>query len=126
SAQQRLPPELLVEIFGLVSGTEHQFLGSRHHAPSVLSRVCSRWRAVCLSTPELWRRPALHLTDAKVGFVAFANRLLRRSAPLHLDLQVEASSRLSPFQLGAFASRLGKLRLHVTSPSFNLNLTGMP
>ncbi|KAF7336931.1 F-box domain-containing protein [Mycena venus] len=54
SVLRRLPSEILLEIF------EHCVdplipLDPRCNAPWIISQVCSRWRAVALSSPLLWR-----------------------------------------------------------------------
>ncbi|KAK7007410.1 hypothetical protein R3P38DRAFT_3281674 [Favolaschia claudopus] len=60
SPLRQLPPEILLEIF---SWTPPSILNVRRHGSlnlaespwvDVLSRVCSRWRAVPLSSPSLW------------------------------------------------------------------------
>ena len=49
----RLPPEVLVEIFRLSYGKG--YLGIKAVPQAILlSRVCSRWRQVTLSAPQLW------------------------------------------------------------------------
>ncbi|KAJ7846237.1 hypothetical protein B0H14DRAFT_2773039 [Mycena olivaceomarginata] len=54
---ERLPPENLAEIFMfcLPSGRWALYWPNTENAPWVLAQVCSRWRAVALSTPRLWR-----------------------------------------------------------------------
>ncbi|KAG7442115.1 uncharacterized protein BT62DRAFT_457885 [Guyanagaster necrorhizus] len=50
---RRLPTEILIQIF-LHSIGRHFTLFSITRGPWVLGKVCSRWRQVVLSTPELW------------------------------------------------------------------------
>ncbi|KAF9444242.1 hypothetical protein P691DRAFT_807683 [Macrolepiota fuliginosa MF-IS2] len=51
---RRLYPEILQEIFFHCLPTAHNAVMSATEAPLVLGRVCSRWRRVAHSTPELW------------------------------------------------------------------------
>ncbi|KAF9444241.1 hypothetical protein P691DRAFT_807682 [Macrolepiota fuliginosa MF-IS2] len=51
---RRLHPEILQEIFFHCLPTAHSAVVSADEAPLVLGRVCSRWRRVAHSTPELW------------------------------------------------------------------------
>ncbi|TDL19828.1 hypothetical protein BD410DRAFT_398116 [Rickenella mellea] len=56
---QTLPPELLSEIFwhclyhGRDAPVTHK-TRTTLHAPLLLGRICSRWRTILISTPELW------------------------------------------------------------------------
>ncbi|KAJ6571189.1 hypothetical protein B0H19DRAFT_908737, partial [Mycena capillaripes] len=53
SVVRRIPTDVLTEIFNWTVPDE-----ARRHAtnrcPWVLGRVCSRWRAISISLPELW------------------------------------------------------------------------
>ncbi|KAF9444966.1 hypothetical protein P691DRAFT_806405, partial [Macrolepiota fuliginosa MF-IS2] len=51
---RRLLPEILQEIFCHCLPTAHNAVMSAEEAPLLLGRVCSRWRRVAHSTPELW------------------------------------------------------------------------
>ncbi|KAK0206013.1 hypothetical protein DFS33DRAFT_550235 [Desarmillaria ectypa] len=52
---QRIPPELLMEIF-LSARAEYESLdlADPHSLPWTLSQVCSSWRATAMSLPEIW------------------------------------------------------------------------
>ncbi|KAF8955981.1 hypothetical protein BDZ97DRAFT_1853913 [Flammula alnicola] len=54
SPVRRLPIDILQEIFCHCLPTEHNALMSHHDAPVLLARICSSWRSIALSTPELW------------------------------------------------------------------------
>ncbi|EGN94142.1 hypothetical protein SERLA73DRAFT_78064 [Serpula lacrymans var. lacrymans S7.3] len=57
---RRMPPEVITNIFKYCLPSE----GSRpstSDAPLLLSRICSHWRQVVLSTPHLWSALNLHL-----------------------------------------------------------------
>ncbi|KAJ6479096.1 hypothetical protein C8R45DRAFT_1006604 [Mycena sanguinolenta] len=53
SAVRRMPTEILGEIFSLTFSSLDFHFGA-HNSPWVLTRVCSRWRAVAVSKPSLW------------------------------------------------------------------------
>ncbi|KII92014.1 hypothetical protein PLICRDRAFT_104006, partial [Plicaturopsis crispa FD-325 SS-3] len=52
SLARALPPELLSEIF--VHCLPEDTTPNVRRAPLLLGRVCRRWRAISLSTPQLW------------------------------------------------------------------------
>ncbi|TEB39400.1 hypothetical protein FA13DRAFT_1807907 [Coprinellus micaceus] len=94
SAIQKLPDELLVSIFlavveeGKVTGVLEWFLPE-----VVISRVCSRWRNLALSTPPLWNFfcSGSDVTGTLRGVVR-AERLeeyFNRSKNGHLDLWLD-------------------------------------
>ncbi|KZV98020.1 hypothetical protein EXIGLDRAFT_729189 [Exidia glandulosa HHB12029] len=74
----RLPNELLIAIIEAWSMTSRPRLWERqqpvNRVPFVASRLCSRWRAVTLSTPTLW-------TDIVVTIKEKRNETLRISLP---------------------------------------------
>ncbi|KAF9444239.1 hypothetical protein P691DRAFT_677985, partial [Macrolepiota fuliginosa MF-IS2] len=51
---RRLHPEILQEVFCHCLPITHNAVMSATEAPLVLGRVCSRWRRIAYSTPELW------------------------------------------------------------------------
>lgn len=69
---QRIPPELLMEIF-LWARAEYDSLdlADTHSLPWTLSQVCGSWRATALSLPEIW-------TD----FTLSPSRLIWKRQPL--------------------------------------------
>jgi hypothetical protein len=57
---RRLPPEVLSEIFLRYNDKNSlSYLQRLNTAPLLLGSVCSRWRAIALSTPRLWTSFAL-------------------------------------------------------------------
>jgi hypothetical protein len=56
-----VPDEVLSDIFAIAASTSGSMSNPFHlHAlPRVISQVCSRWRAVALSTPDVWFRVQL-------------------------------------------------------------------
>ncbi|KAJ7650907.1 hypothetical protein FB45DRAFT_703067, partial [Roridomyces roridus] len=57
---QRLPYEVLEEIFAMSLPEDGYPSMTRTDAPLLLSRVCSEWRTLALSMPYLWS--SLHIT----------------------------------------------------------------
>ncbi|KIM41989.1 hypothetical protein M413DRAFT_71267, partial [Hebeloma cylindrosporum] len=60
SPARRLPPDILREVFYhcLSTGQTYPILSAKE-APMLLTRVCSLWRSVALSSPRIWTR--LHI-----------------------------------------------------------------
>ncbi|KII84436.1 hypothetical protein PLICRDRAFT_365506 [Plicaturopsis crispa FD-325 SS-3] len=55
SSIQRMPPEVLGKIFSLTRPIKvYKWSPAAHKAPLLLCRVCSKWRAIAISTPCLW------------------------------------------------------------------------
>ncbi|KAF9525283.1 hypothetical protein CPB83DRAFT_772315, partial [Crepidotus variabilis] len=59
SPARRLPHDILREIFLHCLPANRNPIMSASEAPMVLTRVCSSWRAVALSSPRIWAR--LHI-----------------------------------------------------------------
>ncbi|KAF7356296.1 F-box domain-containing protein [Mycena venus] len=63
SPLRRIPPEVLREIFSWTLPSIRDALHSGRfemgQSPWVLTQVCSRWRAVSISTPSLWSQVAI-------------------------------------------------------------------
>ncbi|TFK49773.1 hypothetical protein OE88DRAFT_1662427 [Heliocybe sulcata] len=110
SPMQRIPPEILSEIFiYCVLIDNEQFVRPRFRtAPLLLLRICRYWRDRAMSTPQLWCSLQIH--DVK-----FTNRRRRLDDAKLLDLQ---SARLSSemAMLGDWLSRARgqqlSLRIH--------------
>ncbi|KIM76273.1 hypothetical protein PILCRDRAFT_52577, partial [Piloderma croceum F 1598] len=51
---RRLPPEVLLEIFLHYNNENNISDFQLNTAPLLLGSMCSRWRAIALSTPRLW------------------------------------------------------------------------
>ena len=58
SPARRLLPDILREIFHHCIGETYPILSAKE-APMLLTRVCSQWRSVALSSPRIWTR--LHI-----------------------------------------------------------------
>jgi hypothetical protein len=97
---RRLPPELLTEIF---LHCLPQFVQPHpNKAPLLLTQICSWWRCVCISSPQIWSSLELvykvcettsNLHDSKRNTEALVDLWLSRSGdcPLSLSLQEDAS-----------------------------------
>ncbi|KDQ59587.1 hypothetical protein JAAARDRAFT_205618 [Jaapia argillacea MUCL 33604] len=83
----RIPNELLSGIFEIVT---HSFddPGESLSTPTTLSLVCSRWRQIAISTPELWT--TIFLTQALSPHdIARTSTWLERSKTRPLDLYLD-------------------------------------
>ncbi|KAF8180031.1 hypothetical protein K438DRAFT_1725683 [Mycena galopus ATCC 62051] len=54
SPVRAMPPEILQQIFVGCLPTRHNAIMHPSDSPLLLGRVCSAWRTIALSTPELW------------------------------------------------------------------------
>jgi len=66
SPLRRLPPELLQVIFVWCLPSHRNAVMHSSEAPVLLGRVCSEWRRISLSTPEVWS--SLHIVPPSVNF----------------------------------------------------------
>ncbi|PPQ96530.1 LOW QUALITY PROTEIN: hypothetical protein CVT26_010458, partial [Gymnopilus dilepis] len=95
----RIPPEITSYIFQLSvpSSSEDSNLrnmtGIELRAPTILSAVCTAWRRLALSTPQLWAHSRVSLTKAKKremkeldGRCDFFHERLRRSGQVSLTI----------------------------------------
>ncbi|TDL18135.1 hypothetical protein BD410DRAFT_793627 [Rickenella mellea] len=95
---QILAPEILSEIFQYCFPEDDYRRSTRRldHAPLLLGRVCSRWRTVSLSTPDLWcnfsigQYPPVFVADCRKDLDA-TRVLIARSAsrPLSIFIQYD-------------------------------------
>ena len=65
SPLRRLPPELLQSIFVCCLPSHRNAVMHASEAPVLLGRVCSEWRQISLSTPEVWS--SLHIVPPNVN-----------------------------------------------------------
>ena len=84
-----LPPEVLSIIFLLCSPDEINHYSSatfsNRSTPWSISRVCRKWRSICLSTPRLWLHIPTINRKCKSGFF----ELLRTTAELSLPYDIK-------------------------------------
>lgn len=90
---RRLPVELLVEVFVYCLPDDIFITPCPKSAPLLLTRVCSSWRNIALSSPKLWSSIRIdidfYLTPQKVS--TLASRVaswLARSAQHHLSIDI--------------------------------------
>ncbi|KAJ7240785.1 hypothetical protein C8J57DRAFT_1562269 [Mycena rebaudengoi] len=79
SGMRRFSSELLTEIF-----LRYVLMETRFHGPWIIATVCSRWRAVALSSPSLW----CHFlgTQPRTPAALLSAQLERsRNSPIYLD-----------------------------------------
>ncbi|KAF9042240.1 hypothetical protein BJ165DRAFT_1486378 [Panaeolus papilionaceus] len=73
-------------------------------APLLLTLVCQRWRAISMSTPQLWNRLHILYMDDCVGYDAWPNIIagieswLTRSGTLPLSISISSRSFQSKYQ----------------------------
>ncbi|KAJ7656159.1 hypothetical protein DFH06DRAFT_476653 [Mycena polygramma] len=99
-----LPTEILSEIFiacrdESLDETGSYEIISPYRAPTVLTRVCSRWRKVALHTARLWNHVRLH-TDTFVDYPQMVKEILDRSCQVPLSITLANPSRWSVTLMG--------------------------
>jgi hypothetical protein len=100
SGARRLPHDVVQEIFSHCLPTERNAVMSATEAPVLLGRICSGWRRIALSTPDLWSTLHLPIPNChtlghcdKWRHVAEAVKSwLNRSGGLPLSLSVACTS----------------------------------
>ncbi|PPQ85925.1 hypothetical protein CVT24_009833, partial [Panaeolus cyanescens] len=95
SPMRKLPFELLQLVFMLAFDAEA--FDAQKHWPYTLSRVCRRWRQICIATPTLWKYLPRFTLDSRIsGFKArrrrkFFAELIERSRGSLIHIYVEGS-----------------------------------
>ncbi len=94
SAINRLPPEVLMHIFSLLSwGTDYYDVLDITQGPWLIGRVCGQWRDVINSYPSVWASIGiLPPTIISHGSVSLLEAALRLSRPLKLSFYVNLLS----------------------------------
>ena len=92
STTRLLPPEVLSNIFltCLPNEIDYSDFALNHSTPWSFSRVCRKWRSVCLSTPWLWVNiPTIHLTrEYPSGFFELVRTMTELSFPHDIELRL--------------------------------------
>lgn len=89
SSIQAIPPEILGQIFINCLADEHcKILPRKTTAPLLVAQVCSIWRTVALSTPQLWSSMLITFPMQE----RLANAWLSRSGGLPLKIGIESES----------------------------------
>lgn len=88
---RRIPAEILLYIFELVSMDEHCTLNTTN-APWVFGHVCCFWRTIATTSPVLWSTIRTHLNlqvyPRKVPAALRRHLELSSNFPLHLDIDL--------------------------------------
>ncbi|KAF7376627.1 F-box domain-containing protein [Mycena sanguinolenta] len=131
SPVRRLPLDIIELIFMACLPMHRNCVMSAQEAPVLLGRICSAWRAISLSTPQLWSRvhiveptPSNSVTSegysAKVAQrLEAADAWLRRSGTCPLSISLE--SKLSP-GASPFMGSTTVIQPHASSPFLNVLL----
>ncbi|KAJ7138389.1 hypothetical protein C8R44DRAFT_767318 [Mycena epipterygia] len=95
SPARRLPEDVIRAIFTACMPSAHNAVMSPTQSPLLLCQICSDWRYIALSTPELWA--SLHIvvpTSSRINDVASAiTTWLSRSGVLPLSISLFVSKR---------------------------------
>ncbi|KAJ7452122.1 hypothetical protein B0H11DRAFT_2074381 [Mycena galericulata] len=94
SPVRRLPLDILEEIFIACLPTDHNSVMAESDAPLLLCHICSTWRSLALSTPQLWA--SLHistlLSEPRMSsMIDAAYGWLSRSGVAPLSISVSAA-----------------------------------
>ena len=76
SPARRVPIDILQEIFLHTLPTSHNALMDPHECPLLLTQICSGWRRIALSTPQLWSSihvPIPPVSSSSPGRTSFWN-----------------------------------------------------
>ncbi|KAF9475960.1 hypothetical protein BDN70DRAFT_813116, partial [Pholiota conissans] len=113
SPMRRIPIDLLREIFFYCLPDNHNAIMNVKEAPLVLTRVCSAWRAVALSTPVLWASfhlPLPHEVDNSHGPHPKGSLRWDKDNPATLECMLQKRSRA----LTEWISRSGQCKLDIS------------
>ncbi|KAF8637738.1 hypothetical protein AX17_002613 [Amanita inopinata Kibby_2008] len=95
----QFPSEVLAEVFKHCLPIPGNFTRMpKDVAPLLLCRVCSSWRTLARSTPELWKVMSMHITKIRedVEYVAaFITAWLERSGTLPLTIHLKITYRVA-------------------------------
>ncbi|KAJ7153805.1 hypothetical protein C8R46DRAFT_1006468 [Mycena filopes] len=98
SLSRRLPEDVIREIFLACLPSRGNPVMSAREAPMLLVQVCSNWRKIAFSTPQLWS--ALHVVVPNVGRLrelgAAVDTWLTRSGVLPLSITLAVSAACEP------------------------------
>jgi hypothetical protein len=87
SPARRLLPDILQEIFYHCIGRTYPIL-SATEAPMVLTRVCSPWRSVALSSPRIWTRLHIPLPGDPRMYSSYGSYGMRDNQAVEVRRQV--------------------------------------
>ncbi|KAF7366657.1 F-box domain-containing protein [Mycena sanguinolenta] len=123
SPLRRMPPEVLSEIFSWTLPSINDALGIGYdmaQSPWLLTRVSSRWRAVCLSTASVWSRIAIDYEASGKYSLDLVETQIHRAQYLHIHFygcaETDAEPQIEMFELLLkHCSRWEELGLGITS-----------
>ncbi|KAJ7706735.1 hypothetical protein B0H17DRAFT_1001168 [Mycena rosella] len=88
SPLRRMPPEVLGDIFSWTLPSVRDALErlrfDMSHSPWVLAQVCSRWRAVALSTPSLWSLVVIDYRGKRANPLSMVKKQIERAQSLKI------------------------------------------
>ncbi|KAJ3548004.1 hypothetical protein NMY22_g1438 [Coprinellus aureogranulatus] len=116
---RRVPDDILREIFLQCLPTNHNATISARDPPLLVRQVCSRWRAIALSTPRLWSTIHIPLPISSASQRSLAEGWIGLSGALPLSISFSSVEQeatlphLSPWydQLSSIGDRLRSLEL---------------
>ncbi|KAJ7472724.1 hypothetical protein FB451DRAFT_1558891 [Mycena latifolia] len=96
SPARRLPEDILREIFVASLPSTHNAIMASRESPLLLCQVCSGWRNVALTTPQLWSSLHLVIPDESraENIYSLVERWISRSGILPLSVSIGVSSSL--------------------------------
>ncbi|KAJ7646526.1 hypothetical protein FB45DRAFT_890684 [Roridomyces roridus] len=99
SYPRRLPVDVVREIFVACPPTDRNAVMSAHEAPLLVSRICSSWRAIALTTPELWASlhiSAIFVLEDPERRIPAISQWLQRSGSCPISLSLAFMGRVGP------------------------------
>lgn len=91
-----LPPEMLVEIFFHVIALNYRprLRPSVFRSPFLITQICSSWRKLAHSSPQLWTQVTLHLHNSYRldPYISMAKLCFSRAGTLPLSLTITCDS----------------------------------
>ncbi|KAJ6530866.1 hypothetical protein DFH09DRAFT_994439, partial [Mycena vulgaris] len=123
SPLRRMPPEVLGEIFSWTLPTLRPTLRRGfdvNDSPWVLTHICSRWRAIAISTPTLWSLLTIKCSDKQTDSLAMAKTHIERAHMLQIHFWGEEINPVGPqiemFRfLAEYSPRWEEFRIQLTS-----------
>lgn len=130
SLTQRLPLELVEEIFLFCLPPRTYVTPSSRFAPLLLCHVCRSWKMLAISIPRLWR--SIDISNPRFGDQVQVRTWLSRAGdcPLAISFHVPTRRLLHPHiaQLAQYSSRWKniKLRMHPGASFHVLDIKSLP
>ena len=121
STMRLLPPEVLSNIFLYLPEKidNHSKFMLNHSVPWFISRVCRKWRDVCLSTPRLWIHgiPTIYLNRQHTsGFFELLKTATELSFPHGISLRLRQTNAENIERFEDILPHVHSLDVHVDLP----------